>query len=65
MSEIFSKGFKIYPVNNRTKFAVQVSDDNRTLYKAGKSTGAYKHTKNTINDAIIQTIHHVYKNVNN
>lgn len=59
---ITSKGFKVYPTFDVTKrFAVTITDVNKTLYKRGKAKGEYKHTTKTINDAIQLMINHIYK----
>ena len=66
ISIIQRKGFKVFPVHNdKRKFAVCLEDENKLLYKKGKAKGEYKHTTKTINDAIIQMIHHIFNNVNN
>ena len=42
MSIIFKRGFKIHPIISSKKFAVQVLDENRMLYKKGIATGEFK-----------------------
>ena len=58
---ITTKGFKVYPTHDITKrFAVTITDENKTLYKRGKAKGEYKHTTKTINEAIKLMINHIY-----
>jgi hypothetical protein len=63
MSVIFKRGFKIHPIISNKKFAVQVLDENRMLYKKGIATGEFKHTSKTINEGLSKMIRHVYDNL--
>lgn len=63
MSVIFNRGFKIHPIIDNKKFAVQVLDNERILYKKGVANGEFKHTTKTINEALNKMINHVYNNL--
>lgn len=57
---VLSKGIKVYPeINRYRKFAVCVEDTFNLVYKRKKTFGEYKHTTESINNAIEATINKV------
>lgn len=57
---ILDNAILIYPeFNAKHKFAVVVEDSFNLVYKKSKTTGQFKHTTNTINQAIKNTVVYV------
>ncbi|WP_417444615.1 hypothetical protein [Joostella sp.] len=60
ISLLLKNDIKIYPETNGFKLAVCVWDGRQAVFKKKKTVGAYKHTSKTINEALEQSLNHVY-----
>ena len=63
--KVISNGFKIYPINKGSKFAVCIEDSRNAVYKKKKTVGEFKHSTKTINKAILKSIDHVFLKLTN
>ncbi len=66
MKKVMDNGIRIYPLFDiNHKFAVCVEDENNLVYKNQKTIGEFKHTTQTINEAVILTLNDLYNKIKN